>query len=134
MPHPSEHSDAGRPLDLHEAERLAEAMRAFGTASRLRLLWALSDGERTVEELAAAVDMEQSAVSHQLRLLRQQRLVLVRRGGRHAHYRLFDHHLPDLLAALRHHHEHVSDAGTRTPPARSPAAAPAGSGRGPRRT
>jgi DNA-binding transcriptional ArsR family regulator len=140
MPHPAEHGDAARPLGAQEAASLAEAMRAFGSASRLRLLWALGDGERTVEQLAAAVGMEQSAVSHQLRLLRQLRLVAVRRDGRHAHYRLFDHHLPDLLAALRHHHAHarqapgVSDAGTRTPPERSPAAARAGSARGPRRT
>ncbi|MCW2984845.1 MAG: helix-turn-helix transcriptional regulator [Conexibacter sp.] len=107
MPEPAQHRDAARPLDPDEAERLAEALRAFGSASRLRLLWALIDGERTVEQLGAAIDMEQSAVSHQLRLLRQQRLVAVRRDGRHAHYRLFDHHLPDLLAALRNHHEHV---------------------------
>jgi DNA-binding transcriptional ArsR family regulator len=124
MPHPSEHGDAAAALGADEAETLAEALRAFGSASRLRLLWALLDGERTVEELAAAVAMEQSAVSHQLRLLRQQRLVAVRRDGRHAHYRLYDHHLPDLLAALRHHHEHtrVSGGGTSTPPARSRAA------------
>jgi DNA-binding transcriptional ArsR family regulator len=131
MPRPSEHSDAARPLGAEEAAGLAEAMRAFGTASRLRLLWALIDGERTVAQLAAAVDMDQSAVSHQLRLLRQQRLVAVRRDGRHAHYRLFDHHLPELLAALRHHHEHaevpaLSGAGTRRRPARSRAAGPAG--------
>lgn len=131
MPHPSEHEDAGRPLDAAEAETLADALRAFGSASRLRLLWALIGGERTVEQLAHDVGMEQSAVSHQLRLLRQQRLVAVRRDGRHAHYRLFDHHLPELLAALRHHHEHTvgvsppDGAGTRTPPARSRAAGPA---------
>jgi DNA-binding transcriptional ArsR family regulator len=130
MPRPSEHRDAARPLGAAEAEGLAEALRAFGSASRLKLLWALIDGERTVAELAAAAGMEQSAVSHQLRLLRQQRLVAVRRDGRHAHYRLFDHHLPELLAALRHHHEHAAgvsdDARTRRPPTRSPAAGRAG--------
>lgn len=82
-------------------------MRAFGTASRLRLMWAMLDGERTVEELARSAGMNQSATSHQLRLLRQGRLVIVRRSGRHAHYRLHDHHVADLLAAIRHHHEHV---------------------------
>src|ERR1700710_2041364 len=111
MPEPAQHRDATRPLDLDEAERLADALRAFGSASRLRLLWALIDGEQTVEQLGAAVAMEQSAVSHQLRLLRQQRLVAVRRDGRHAHYRLFDHHLPELLAALRHHYEHTLTPG-----------------------
>lgn len=107
MAHPSEHHPAGRPLGEQEAEALAEAMRAFGTASRLRLMWAMLDGERTVEDLVQSTDMNQSAVSHQLRLLRQGRLVTVRRSGRHAHYRLHDHHVVDLLAAIRHHHEHV---------------------------
>jgi DNA-binding transcriptional ArsR family regulator len=41
-------------------------------------------------------------------MLRQQRLVAVRRDRQHAYYRLHDHHLPELLAALRHHHEHVN--------------------------
>lgn len=116
MPHPSEHGDANRVLGSDEAEGLAEALRAFGSASRLKLLWALLDGEQTVEALATTAEMEQSAVSHQLRLLRQQRLVAVRRDGRHAHYRLFDHHLPELLAALRHHYEHVNPPQTGSAP------------------
>jgi DNA-binding transcriptional ArsR family regulator len=107
MAHPSEHEPPDRPLGLEEAEDLAEAMRAFGTASRLRLLWAMLDGERTVGELTAATGMAQSAASQQLRLLRQGRLVAVRRSGRRAYYRLHDHHVRDLLAAIRHHHEHV---------------------------
>jgi DNA-binding transcriptional ArsR family regulator len=107
MAHPSEHESPNRSLDQDEAEELAEAMRAFGTASRLRLLWAMLDGERTVEELTAATGMAQSAASQQLRLLRQGRLVAVRRSGRRAYYRLHDHHVSDLLAAIRHHHEHV---------------------------
>jgi DNA-binding transcriptional ArsR family regulator len=117
MPHPSEHAAAARPLPRDEAELLAEAMRAFGSASRLQLLWALLEHEHTVEELVAAVDLEQSAVSHQLRLLRQQRLVSVRRDGRRAYYRLHDHHLPDLLSAMRHHHEHVNPPAALAPPA-----------------
>lgn len=108
MPLPSEHPPADRPLDHDEAEALAESMRAFATGSRLRLLWALLDGELTVEELAERADLSQSAASHQLRLLRQGRLVAVRRSGRHAHYRLHDPHMVDVLAALRHHHEHVN--------------------------
>ena len=107
MPHPSEHHRADRPLPVDEAELLAEAMRAFGTASRLRLLWAMFAGERTVEQLCAATGLENSAASHQLRLLRHARLVAVRRFGRHAYYRLHSHHVADLLAAIRHHHEHV---------------------------
>jgi DNA-binding transcriptional ArsR family regulator len=107
MPHPSEHHPAGRSLELDEAEQLAEAMRAFGASSRLRLLWAMFDGERTVEELSVMTGLEHSATSHQLRLLRHARLVAVRRSGRHAYYRLHNHHVGDLLAAIRNHHEHV---------------------------
>ena len=94
-------------MSIEEADALADAMRAFGAGSRLRLLWAMLDGERTVERLSAATGLESSAASHQLRLLRHARLVTVRRSGRHAYYRLHDHHVADLLTAIRHHHEHV---------------------------
>jgi DNA-binding transcriptional ArsR family regulator len=106
MPNPSEHGLAA-PLTREQAETLAEAMRAFGTASRLRLLWAMRDEERTVEELVAATGMTPSAASHQLRQLRQARLVAVRRSGRHAFYRLHDHHVGDLLVAIRSHYDHA---------------------------
>ncbi len=107
MPHPSEHGEATRALDAAEADEIAEAMRAFGAGSRLRLLWALLGAEHTVEELVERTGMGASAASHQLRLLRQSRLVSVRRVGRRAYYRLHDHHVADLLAAIRHHYEHV---------------------------
>lgn len=107
VPSPAEHRRPNRPLSPDEAMAIAQSMRTFGTASRLRLLWALFDGERTVEQLAEATGTAPSAASHQLRLLRQERLVAVRRNGRHAHYRLHDHHVADLLAAIRFHHDHV---------------------------
>jgi DNA-binding transcriptional ArsR family regulator len=110
VPHPSEHDPAARPLAAAAAESLAESLRAVGTVSRLRLLWALLDGEQTVDELAVRAALSPSAASQQLRVLRQGRLVAVRRSGRHAHYRRYDHHVPDLLAALRHHHEHAGEA------------------------
>ena len=107
MPDPSEHAAVERPLRNEEAQELADAIGVFATPSRLRLLWALLDGERLVDELAGMVGLSPSASSHQLRVLRQHRLVAVRRDGRHGHYRLHDHHLPELLAAMRHHYEHV---------------------------
>jgi DNA-binding transcriptional ArsR family regulator len=107
VPHPSEHESPERPLGVDEAETLAEAVRAFGAGSRLRLLWGLVGGERTVEGLVAATGLSPSAASHQLRLLRHARLVAVRRDGRHAYYRLHDHHVAELLRAIRHHYEHV---------------------------
>jgi DNA-binding transcriptional ArsR family regulator len=114
MPHPSEHRPAAEPLGVAEAEALAESMRAFGAGSRLRLLWAMLPGERTVEELVEATGLAPSAASHQLRLLRQGRLVAVRRDGRHAYYRLYDHHVAELLGAIRHHYEHVNPSGLLT--------------------
>ncbi len=106
MPHATEH-ELDEQLSGDEAETLAEKMRVFGTASRLRLLWAMRGQERTVEELVAATGMSSSSASQQLRLLRQSRLVAVRRVGRHAFYRLHDHHVVDLLEAIRSHHEHA---------------------------
>jgi DNA-binding transcriptional ArsR family regulator len=110
MPHPLEHSAADRPLDLTEAELLAESMRAFGTASRVRVLFELLSGERMVDELAATVAMESSAVSQQLRVLRQLRFVTATRRGRNVVYRLHDDHVAALLTAIRHHHEHSHPA------------------------
>ena len=107
MPEASQHGPVGRPLTSDEADTLATSMRAFGASSRIQLLWGLLDGERTVEQLEEATGLRQSLVSQQLRILRELGFVAVRREGRHAHYRLYDHHVPDLLAAIRHHHEHA---------------------------
>src|SRR5215204_4731547 len=107
MPHASEHGSATRPLGAAEAEDLAETLKALGSPGRLRLLTELLDGDRTVERLAAAAGLSVSATSHHLRLLRTLRLVRARRDGRHVFYALHDHHLVELLAAVRHHHEHV---------------------------
>ena len=71
------------------------------------MLSELLGGERTVEQLATAADLSVSATSHHLRLLRALRLVRARRSGRNVHYTLHDHHLADLIGAVRHHHEHV---------------------------
>lgn len=107
VPRTAEHREVTRPLGRDEADELADSMRAFGAGSRLRLLWALLDAERTVDQLVDATGLAPSAASHQLRLLRHERLVAVRREGRHAYYRLYDHHVAELLAAIRNHHEHV---------------------------
>ena len=108
MPHPLEHSPADRALEPGEAPEIAEAMSALAAESRVRLLFALLDDERSVEELAAAVQMDPSAVSQQLRVLRQLRFVVAEREGRRMRYRLHDDHVAALIAAVRHHHEHAS--------------------------
>jgi ArsR family transcriptional regulator len=106
MPHPSEHRSVSAPLEREESDRIAEAMSAFTAPSRVRLLYALVGGERTVDELATAAAVSSTVASQQLRVLRQLGAVAVRRDGRHAHYRLRDHHMADLLTAVRNHAEH----------------------------
>src|SRR5215207_76889 len=116
MPHPQEHSPPQRPLSDDDAMALAERMAMLATASRLRILYALLAGERSVEELAEAAGLPANTVSQQLRMLRSTRLVRVRRDGRRAIYALHDSHVADLLVAVRHHAEHVAH-GWSEPPA-----------------
>src|SRR4051794_2778951 len=123
MPHPAEHDHASRPLEAAEAAELAETLKALASPGRLRVLTALLEHGRTVEQLAAEAELSVSATSHHLRLLRTLRLVRARREGRHVRYVLHDHHIADLLAAIRHHHEHVHPpAAAELPGAKDPAA------------
>jgi DNA-binding transcriptional ArsR family regulator len=90
---------------------LAEIFRALGDPTRVRILDALSHEELCVCDLAAVLSLSQSAVSHQLRLLRSLRLVKARREGRMVFYALDDRHVVDLLQqGLRH----VEEAAPRT--------------------
>jgi DNA-binding transcriptional ArsR family regulator len=107
MPHAAEHKNPTSALGAAEAEDLAETLKALASPGRLRLLTDLLGRDRTVEELARASGLSDSATSHHLRLLRSLRLVRARRSGRNVFYSLHDHHIGDLLAAIRHHHEHV---------------------------
>src|SRR5215207_6008384 len=117
MPHPLEHDPPSRPLGAGEAEELTETLKALASPGRLRVLTHLLAGEHTVEQLAAAAELSLSATSHHLRLLRTLRLVRARRDGRHVVYVLHDHHIAELLAAVRHHHEHVHPPATVELPA-----------------
>jgi DNA-binding transcriptional ArsR family regulator len=84
-------------LDEGVARRIADVMFALCTPSRLQILACLRTGPRTVSEIVAAVGMEQSAVSHQLRVLREHSVVSVRRLGRRRQYSLRDQHVRALL-------------------------------------
>ena len=76
---------------------LADVFKTFGDSTRIRILWALSEGEMCVCDLAQLLNMEQSAISHQLRVLRQARLVKFRREGKSAFYALDDDHVQQIL-------------------------------------
>jgi DNA-binding transcriptional ArsR family regulator len=84
---------------------VADVFRLLGDPTRVRLVDALTHGERCVCDLAALVGLSESAVSHQLRLLRAARLVRVRRAGRLAFYSLDDHHVAGLVHDTRKHVE-----------------------------
>ena len=82
---------------------LAETFRALSDPTRIRILTALSSQELCVCDLSSALGLTGSAVSHQLRLLRGQRLVKYRKEGKMAYYTLDDDHIANLLAeGLRH--------------------------------
>ena len=94
-------------LDARLAVQVAEQMQALGTASRLRILGCLRDGPRSVGELASAIGMEQSAVSHQLRVLRHLSWVTGTRDGRRVVYELHDDHVAEMLQQVTAHVDHV---------------------------
>ena len=81
----------------------AETFRMLGDPTRVKILDTLGDGELCVNDLAAKVGISESAVSHQLRLLRTMRLVRVRREGRLAFYAVDDDHILELLNQARTH-------------------------------
>lgn len=84
-------------INEEEATRLAETFKALSDPTRVRIIAALAHTELCVYDLTAVVGLTQSAVSHQLRLLRTMRLVKSRRDGRHIYYQLDDAHIHDLF-------------------------------------
>ena len=100
-------------LDIQFTQALAETMQALATPSRLRILGRLHAGPCPVNELAIAVGMEPSAVSHQLRLLRHLGLVVGHRDGRQVVYDLHDDHVGELLEQAISHVEHLREGRNR---------------------
>jgi DNA-binding transcriptional ArsR family regulator len=94
-------------LDGDFAAAVADTMQALATPSRVRILGRLLAGASSVNELADAVGMDPSAVSHQLRVLRHLRFVVGRREGRRVVYDLHDDHVAHLLNEAISHVEHV---------------------------
>ena len=84
-------------LPANDTVAVAELFKAMGDPNRLKILWALGGGEMCVCDLAALVESSESAVSHQLRLLRQMALVSNRRQGQVLYYRLNDDHIQSLI-------------------------------------
>jgi ArsR family transcriptional regulator, nickel/cobalt-responsive transcriptional repressor len=105
------------PVSADDARHVARVMGALATPSRVRILGRLREAPCTVGELTEAVEMEQPAVSHQLRILRDLGLVQGSRNGRHVIYGLYDSHVASLLDEALRHIEHLRAGAADAPPA-----------------
>ncbi len=95
-------------LDRDDAERVAELFKVLGDTTRVLILQALiQGGELCVHQLADAVGMSQSSVSHHLRLLRTSGLIRARRSGREVYYRPDDDHVEQLIGVCVEHVAHA---------------------------
>lgn len=97
-------------LSQEKSQRMAEFFSLLGDPNRLRILSALAVDEFCVCDLAAAVKMTESAVSHQLRTLRSMRLVGYRRQGRNVFYYLKDSHVLNLYREVAEHLDEPEEA------------------------
>lgn len=94
-------------IDARTAGAIAETMHALAAPSRVRILACLKDAPSSVTLLAEHVEMEASAVSHQLRVLRHLGLVVRARQGRNVIYALHDDHVGTLLDHAAYHVDHL---------------------------
>jgi ArsR family transcriptional regulator len=92
-------------LDEDELIEMAELFKMFGDSTRIKILCVLFEGEKCVQEITEASGVSQSAVSHQLRLLKQARLVRNRRQGKQVCYSLADEHVKTILGMAKEHLE-----------------------------
>ena len=84
---------------------MAELFKVFADSTRIRILYAMFDSEMNVSQICDRVEMSISAVSHQLRLLKQAKLVRCRREGRKAYYMLADDHVKTIIGMAKEHIE-----------------------------
>lgn len=83
--------------DEDELYDLAELFKVFGDSTRIRILFALAEKDLCVQEIADALTMTQSAISHQLKILKQSKLVKGRRDGKQIYYALADDHVRSII-------------------------------------
>ncbi len=83
--------------DIDTQDQIADLFKGFADSSRVQILFLLLDNELCVNEITQAVSISQSAVSHQLRLLKQMHLIKYRREGKNLLYSLADDHVRTIL-------------------------------------
>jgi len=84
-------------MDEEKIYDLADLFKVFGDSTRIRILFLLLEGEKNVGDISDALQMNQSAVSHQLKTLKQSDLIKVRREGKAMYYSLADSHVEHIL-------------------------------------
>lgn len=89
--------------DESTTNNLAEMFKVFGDNTRIRILWALFDKELCVFDIAEKLNMSQSAISHQLKTLKQARLIKSRRDGKNAFYSIDDDHVKKIIEQMMIH-------------------------------
>lgn len=89
--------------DNDTVSSLSEVFKVFGDATRIKILWTLFEEEKCVYDIAEAISMTQSAVSHQLRVLKQARLIKSRRDGKNTFYSLDDDHVKRIIEQVMIH-------------------------------
>ena len=89
----------------NELSDLAELFKIFGDSTRIRILYDLFQGEKNVTEICADLEMNQSAVSHQLKILRTSKLIKARRSGKAMIYSLADDHVKTIIEMGKEHIE-----------------------------
>ncbi len=85
-------------IDENTLYDVAELFKNFADSTRIRILHCLIDGERNVNEIASLLNMNQSAISHQLRILKNSKLIRNRREGKTVYYALDDDHVYNIIA------------------------------------
>lgn len=96
-------------LSDREAESLCAIFKILGDPTRIRLVWAIKDCELCVCDLAAVLGMTKSAISHQLKTMKELHIVKSRREGKNIFYSLDDQHVTDMLSIAQIHIGHTHE-------------------------
>ncbi len=88
-------------------ERMESLLKVAGDFTRLKILYAIMDGEKSVGEIQEEAGVSQSLASHQIKVLKEENLLAMRKDGTHVYYVLADHHVRDLLEVV---YDHVQEA------------------------
>lgn len=94
-------------LTTKTTEMLSDLFKTLGDSTRIKIICSLFQGEKCVHEISDLLEMTPSAVSHQLRILKQSSLAKCRRDGRHMRYSLDDNHVEEIFRLGLIHIEHI---------------------------